>query len=197
DQAQELHEGELVLRVIDLAAEERNPGPVFLGVGQKLKGVAGGTGRSSQDADDQVGVKSDQLFHGLRAVVHDLEEERAPGRRHAGEHPGDHVIDVVGQDVGGDGGWDVGIKNLEEIAKALALGLFPESMKVLQRLHVAFEIVVERDAVETQVGPQGALLGSTVEVPALNVVDAGGAEGPCGLRGVAGAPGQVDIGGVV
>ena len=93
--------------------------------------------------------------------------------------------------------WDVGIENLQEIAKALALGLFPEPMKVLERLHVAFEIVVERDAVETQVGPERALLGSAVEVAALDVVDAGGAERPCGLRGVAGPPGQVDVGGIV
>ena len=43
DQAQELHEGKLVFRMIDLAAEEGHPGPVFLGVGQKLKGIASGT----------------------------------------------------------------------------------------------------------------------------------------------------------
>jgi len=70
-------------------------------------------------------------------------------------------------------------------------------LTVLERLHVAFEIVVERDAVETQVGPQRALLGSAVEVAALDVIDAGRAERPCGLRGVAGPPCQVDVGGIV
>ena len=55
DQAEELDEGELVLGMVDLAAEEGHPGPVFLGVGQKLKGVAGGAGRAAQDADDRCG----------------------------------------------------------------------------------------------------------------------------------------------
>ena len=93
DQAEELDERELVLGVVDLAAEEGDLGPVLLGVVQELEGVARGAGRAAQDADDQVRVEPDQLFHGLRAVVDDLEEERPAGRGDAGEHPGDHVVD--------------------------------------------------------------------------------------------------------
>ena len=40
DQAEELDEGELVLGVVDLAAEEGDPGAVLLGLGQQLEGVA-------------------------------------------------------------------------------------------------------------------------------------------------------------
>ena len=83
DQSQEMDEGQLVLGVVDLAAEEGDLGAVFLGVVQKLKGVARGAGRAAQDADDQVRVEPDQLFHGLGAVIDHLEEERAgrSGRR--------------------------------------------------------------------------------------------------------------------
>ena len=83
DQAEEMDEGQLVLGVVDLAAEEGDLGPVFLGVVQELKGVARGAGRAAQDADDQVRVEPDQLFHGLGAVIDHLEEHAAgrPGRR--------------------------------------------------------------------------------------------------------------------
>ncbi len=83
DQPQEMDEGQLVLGVVDLAAEEGDLGPVFLGVVEELKGVARGAGRAAQDADDQVRVEPDQLFHRLGAVIDHLEEQRAgrSGRR--------------------------------------------------------------------------------------------------------------------
>ncbi len=157
DQAQELHEGKLVFGIINLPAEEGDPGPVFLGIGQKLKRIARGTGRSSQNPDDQVGVEPDELFHGLGTMVDDLQKERPPGGGDSGEHPRDHVVDVMGQHVSRNSQRDVGIENLEEVAKTLALGLFPEPMKVLERLHITRQVVIERHAVETQVGPQRAL----------------------------------------
>ncbi len=83
DQAQEMDEGQLVLGVVDLAAEEGDPGPVLLGVVEELEGVAGRAGRAAQDADDQVRVEPDQLFHGLGAVVDHLEKERPAGRADA------------------------------------------------------------------------------------------------------------------
>ena len=98
DQAEEMDERQLVLGVVDLAAEEGDLGAVFLGVVQELKGVAGRAGRAAQDADDQVRVEPDQLFHGLRAVIDHLEEERPAGRADARQHPRDHVVDVAGQD---------------------------------------------------------------------------------------------------
>ena len=83
DQAKEMHERELILGVVDLAAEEGDPGAVFLGVVQELKGVARRAGRAAQDADDQVRVVSNELFHGLRAVIDHLQEQAAarPARR--------------------------------------------------------------------------------------------------------------------
>ena len=80
DQAQEMDEGELVLGVVDLAAEEGDLGAIFLGVVEKLERVTRGAGRAAQDADDEVRVVPDELFHGLGAVIDHLEEERPPGR---------------------------------------------------------------------------------------------------------------------
>ena len=42
DQAEEMDERQLVLGIVDLAAEEGDLGAVFLGVVQELEGVAGG-----------------------------------------------------------------------------------------------------------------------------------------------------------
>ena len=83
DQAEELDERELVLGVVDLPAEEGDPGAVLLGVVQELEGVARRPGRAAEDADDEVRVEPDELLQRLRAVVDDLEELRAarPARR--------------------------------------------------------------------------------------------------------------------
>ena len=98
DQPQEMNERQLVLGVVDLAAEEGDLGPIFLGVVEELKGVARGAGRAAQDADDQVRVEPHQLFHGLGPVIDHLEEDRAAGRADARQHPRDHVVDVAGQE---------------------------------------------------------------------------------------------------
>ena len=67
DQAEELDERQLVLGVVDLAAEEGDLGAVLLGVVQELEGVARRPGRAAEDADDQVRVEPDELLHRLRA----------------------------------------------------------------------------------------------------------------------------------
>ena len=81
DQAEELDERELVLGVVDLAAEERDLGPIFLRVVQELEGVARRPRRAAEDADDEVRVVTDQLLKRLRAVIDDLQESRPPRRR--------------------------------------------------------------------------------------------------------------------
>ncbi len=165
DQAKEVDEGKLVLGMVDLATEESHAGAIFLGVGQKLKRVSGGPGRSAQDADDQVRVEPDKLFHGFGPMVNHLEEERPARRGNAGEHPGDHVVDIARQDVGRDGRGDVGVENLEEVAKLLALGLFTKLMKSLERREVGLKVVVEGHAVETEVRANGPLLGAQSRCP--------------------------------
>ena len=83
DQAEELDERELVLGVVDLAAEERDLGPVLLGVVKELECVARRPRRAAEDADDEVRVVPDQLLERLRPVVNDLQEPAAspPARR--------------------------------------------------------------------------------------------------------------------
>ena len=68
-----------------LPAEQGDPGPKFLGVVQELKSVARGAGRTAQDADNQVTIVPDELFHGLGAMIDHLQEQGPPARRDAGE----------------------------------------------------------------------------------------------------------------
>ena len=109
-------------------------------------------GRTAEDADDQVRIEPDQLFHRLRAVVDDLEEQRPAGRADTREHPGDHVVEVVrAGSSGATAPGDVGVEDLEEVAEALALGLLAELVESLEGREVALEIVVERHAVQAEV----------------------------------------------
>jgi len=49
--------------------------------------------RCRENADDKVRVELRKLLHCSRAMIDDLQEERAAGLRHAGERPDDIVVD--------------------------------------------------------------------------------------------------------
>ena len=63
------------------------------------------------------------------------------------------------------------------MAEPLALGLQAELLVFLQGLAVEHGVVVERDAVQAEVGAEVAFVRLAVEVAALDVVERGGAEG--------------------
>src|SRR5262249_53457882 len=74
DQPQELDESELVFGVVDLAAVERDAGAIFLRFADQLERVVGRAGAAAENADYQVRVVADQLFHGLGPVIDHLQE---------------------------------------------------------------------------------------------------------------------------
>ena len=152
DQPEKLNKGKLVLGVIDFTAVECDLCPVFLGIVQELKGVAGRAGRAAEDAHDQVGVEPDEFFESGGPVVHDLQEERPTGWGHAGQHPRDHVVLEMRQDLGGDDIRDIGVEDFEKVAKPLTLGFLAKLVKSDQRCLVMIEVVIESDAVKTQIG---------------------------------------------
>ena len=197
DQAEEMDEGQLVLGIVDLAAEEGDLCAVLLSVVEQLEGIASGSGRAAEDADDQVGVEPDQLLHGPGAVIDHFEKNGTARGTDARKHPRDHVVDVLGQDFGIDRAGDVGVEHLEEVAKAFSFGLLAKVVKPFEGHDVAVEVVVERHAVQTEVGPPGALFGSAIEVAALDVIETGGAEGSLGALVVASAPSEMDVGRIV
>ena len=66
---------------------------MFLGLGQELEGVVGGSGGPAENARHQMRIVADQLFHGRRPVVGHLEEQRSSGLGHACQRPSDQVVD--------------------------------------------------------------------------------------------------------
>ncbi len=171
--------------------------PYFWASCEHLEGVERGSGRASEDADDEVRVVANQLLHRLRSVIDDLEERRPAARGDPREHPGDHVVEVGGQDRRVNRAWDVGVEDFEEVAELLPLGLLAELVEPLERGEIEGQVVVEGHAVQAEVGAEGSLLGRAIEVAALDVVEAGRAERPGRLLGVARASGDVDVGRVV
>ena len=152
DRAQVADERELVLAVVDLAAEQRGPRAVPSGLLEQLERVVRRAGGAAEDAGDEVRVVGDQLLHRLRPVVRDLEEDRPARLRHAGERADDQVVDEPAEVVRALRTRDVGVEDLEEVAEALALGLEAELLVRLERRVVERDVVVGRDRVEPEVG---------------------------------------------
>jgi len=110
-------------------------------------------------------------------VVDHLQEQWPAAVGDAGQASNDHIVDETAESVGGnriDQG--IRIEHLEKMPETLALGLDAELAIVLQGLPVEVDIVVERDAVQTEVGPQDAFSRPAIDLAALDVVDGGGAE---------------------
>src|SRR5262245_26675391 len=60
DESQEVDECELILGVVDLAAEQGDASAVLFRLAEQLEGIVGRAGRSTEDADDEVRVVADQ-----------------------------------------------------------------------------------------------------------------------------------------
>ncbi|MFO0909804.1 MAG: hypothetical protein U0794_15900 [Isosphaeraceae bacterium] len=193
DQSEELNEGELVLRVIDLPAEQGDLGTIFLGIVEELERIARRAGRAPENSDHEVGIKPVELLDRLGTVVDHLQEDGSTCRRHTRQHAGDHVVDVRRENLRFDGARNVGIEHLEEVAKLLALGFLAKRVEAFERPEVVGEIVVEGDAVKAQVRAERPFLGRTVEMAAHGMVNAHRAERLSGLLCVVGSSREVNI----
>src|SRR6202034_3334158 len=91
----------------------------------------------------------------------------------------------------------VGIENLQEITKFLALCFFAKLLEGQQSGAVAVKIIYKRHRVEAQVGAGNLTVPVAFDFPALDVVDAAGTEGQGRFPGVTAVPHGPDIGGVV
>ena len=173
DQPQELHKRELILGVVDLSTEKRDPRPIFLGVMQELESVESRPRRAAKNADDHVRVEADEFFHRPRAVVNDLEKVGPPRGSDAREHSRDHIIEIFGQNIRRHNVGHVGVEHFEEVAKAFSLGLLAKPVKMFERRDVVLQVVVERDAVKTKIRAKDSFLGGAIKMAALRVVEAG------------------------
>src|SRR6266702_388885 len=123
DPAQEANEGELVFGVVDLAAKQGHTRAVLFRLAEQFEGVIGRARGTAEDADDEMRVVADQLFHGTGAVVNHLEKQRPALGRDAAQSAYDRVVDELWQFACLDGLGAVRIENLEEMAEVLALRL--------------------------------------------------------------------------
>src|SRR5262245_9603618 len=83
------------------------------------------------------------------------------------------------------------------MAKALRLRLRSKLFVFLQSVPVPFRVVIERDAVETEIHAQFTLGGPAIEMAALNVIEGRRAEGQRRLIGVLRTAHEVNVGGVI
>ena len=197
DPPQELDERQLALGVVDFAAEQGCPSAVLLRFGDQLERVVGRAGAAAQDADDQVRIVGDQLLHRPRAVVDDLQKDRPPGYRDAGQSAGDGIVDELRRGFRRQPLRSIGVEDFQKVAKALALGLFAESAIVLERDQIVVQAVVERDAVQPQIRAAVSLGGLAIDVAALDVVEIRGAKGLRRLGDVAAVADGKYVAGVV
>ena len=198
DPPQKLNEPQLMFGAVDLSAVEGGLGAVLFRLGQQLERVVGGAGRTAQDSRHQVRIVVGELFHGLGAVIHHLEEDRPAGRGDSGQRASDQVVHEVTQLLGRHSVCrGVGVEDLQEMAEAFLLGLHTEGLVGLQCEHVQVRVVVERDAVEAQVGAQVPLRFVAAQPPALGVIQQGRAERDRGLLGVRRSASDVNVRGVV
>ena len=186
DEPQHFDESELVLGVVDLAAEERHSRTVFLRVVDEAEGVVSRARAAAEDADDEVRVVLCELLHRLRTVIDDLEEDRPSRLRHAGERAQDVVIDELAELLRRDARVHVRIEDFKEVAEALALRLLAELLIPEQGLPVLIEFVDVGDRIQTEVRTRelARAIAVALDLAALDVVDARAAEGLARLAGV-------------
>ena len=130
-------------------------------------------------------------------MIDHLEELRPTLRSDAAERADDHIVDELRQFARLDRLRTIRIEDLEEMLESLALGLFPKKLVLLRRLAIERGVVIERDAVEAEVGAEVALIGLAVEVAALDMVQRRRTERPRRIGRIATAAHDVDIGGIV
>ena len=124
----------------------------------------------AKDADDELRIVINQLLHCPGAVIDDLQEERPAGGSHSRERARDRVVDVFWDPPGVHGVRLVRIEHLEKMPKLLSLRFEAERLVLLQRLAIAGRIVVERDAVETEIRAEPAFFRRAFDVPTLDVI---------------------------
>src|SRR5262249_61087140 len=83
------------------------------------------------------------------------------------------------------------------MSKILGFGFQAKLLVMLECLSVRYGVVVEGDAVKTQVRTKAAFLRLAFQVAALNVVEGRGAKRQRRLRWISAAADDVDVGGVV
>src|SRR5262249_10250932 len=96
-----------------------------------------------------------------------------------------------------DGVGLIGVEHFKKIAESFALGLQAKLFVSLQCLAIQHGIIIERDAVETEIAAGCALIAFAFNAATLNVVERGRAEGQGGLRGITAATDDIDVGCVI
>ena len=74
DRVQETIEGELMLAVVDLSAEQSGAGAVLFRVPQHVEGVERSSRAATEDTDNDAVVVRHELFHGGGAEIRNFQE---------------------------------------------------------------------------------------------------------------------------
>ncbi len=197
DEAQKRNERQLMFRVVDFAAVQRDARAVFFRVGQHFKSVVGGAGGTAENTGNQIGIVGGELLHKLGAVIHHLEKQWSPGLGDTGQIAHDVIVDKVPEFIGINGVGSVGIKHFEKITKALFLGFKAKLAEDLQNLEVAFQIIVKGDRVQTEIGAENTFVRRAFIFAALDVINRCRTKRARGKRGVTRSGGDVNVRGVV
>ncbi len=91
--------------------------------GDELERVVRGARAAAENANHEVRVVGDELFHRLGSVIHDLEEQRPAGRGDTCQSAGDGVVDEMRQAGGVEPGRRVGVEDFQKMVKGLSLRL--------------------------------------------------------------------------
>src|SRR5205823_4798408 len=91
----------------------------------------------------------------------------------------------------------VRIEDLKKMSEALALRLQAEQLVLFQGFSVQSGIVIERDAVKSEIGAHAPLWRLTIDVAALDVVQSRGAKGEGRLSRISATADNMDIGRVI
>ena len=162
---------QLMLGVIDLASKKSGTGAILLSLGKQLEGIVGGTSRAAKNSHDQMRVIGHKLFHGLGAVVDNLQKDRPTGLGHTCQRTGNGIIDKAGQFVRLHRLGFIGVEHFQKMAKTLALGLEPKLLVLFQRSAIQIHIIIKGNAVKTQVDTGFSLGRRTIIFPALDLID--------------------------
>src|SRR5277367_4820569 len=77
--------GELMLRVVDFAAEQSGARSIFFCIFKQFERVKGRARGTTENADDQMRIVMNELLQGSRAVIGDLEKNRPAAAGDAGK----------------------------------------------------------------------------------------------------------------
>src|SRR5436190_1881899 len=92
NQSKHFDKRKLMFGVVDFAAEQGNPGPIFLRIVNEFESIVRSSSAASENAYYQVRIVLRKFFHGPRAVIHNLQKEWPAGFRHARQAADDVVV---------------------------------------------------------------------------------------------------------